>query len=122
MIPVFRSLDSLLVLGGTEIVRRERTNKSSVHLYNVGNWWVAFERSAYLLSRLYPDGYVSVLRMKKNGEKPLIMEGISKPELSALCQSHTVLHSDDDYMVVSAETCDSLLYAEWRKGLLVLEA
>ena len=29
------------------IMERERTNRSSVHLYGAGDYWVAFEQSAY---------------------------------------------------------------------------
>lgn len=37
------------------IMERERTNRSSVHLYGAGDYWVAFEQSAYQLCQLMPS-------------------------------------------------------------------
>ena len=43
-----------------EILRREESNVSLMHLYGTGTHWVAFERSACQLSRLCTgsDGHV----------------------------------------------------------------
>ena len=37
-----------------EITRREAEGRPLIHLYGVGEYWVAFERSAYRLRRLFP--------------------------------------------------------------------
>ena len=39
----------------SEIMDRERTNRTSIHLYCTGPYWVAFERSAYQLCLTFPD-------------------------------------------------------------------
>ena len=53
MISVLKTLDSFLSLHSDEIVSRENSEVCAMHLYDMGGWWVAFDRSAYLLSRLY---------------------------------------------------------------------
>ena len=38
-----------------EIMDRERMNRTSIHLYCTGPYWVAFERSAYQMCLTIPD-------------------------------------------------------------------
>ena len=37
-----------------EILAREKNNDKFIHLYDIGAYWVAFERSACRLSGLFP--------------------------------------------------------------------
>ena len=46
-----------------EIMDRERTNRTSIHLYCTGPYWVAFERSAYQLCLTFPDSEITPLRL-----------------------------------------------------------
>ena len=46
----------------TEILAREEENAGRIHLYRTGEFWVAFEQSAYLLHAL--DDNVKVIPMK----------------------------------------------------------
>ena len=46
-----------------EIMGRERTNLTSIHLYCTGLYWVAFERSAYQLYRAFPDSEIMPMRL-----------------------------------------------------------
>ncbi len=118
MISVLKSLDTLLVSHSAEISRRESTVDCAMHLYDVGGWWVAFERSAYLLSLLYRSGYPTVLRLKEGGGRPLVMEGIPAAALSCLCRSSRVLHSEKGYRIVSAPSYDPRRYRAWRAACL----
>ena len=47
----------------SEIMDRERTNRTSIHLYCTGPYWVAFERSAYQLCLTFPDSEITPLRL-----------------------------------------------------------
>ncbi len=38
-----------------DIARHEQTNTDRLCLYGTGGWWTAFDRSAFALSRLFPD-------------------------------------------------------------------
>lgn len=46
-----------------EILRREESNASLMHLYGTGTHWVAFERSACQLSRLCTEAKIVPMRL-----------------------------------------------------------
>ena len=46
-----------------EILAREKNNDKFIHLYDIGAYWVAFERSAYQLHRAFPDSETTPLRL-----------------------------------------------------------
>lgn len=119
MISVLKSLETLLASQSAAIVRRESSVECAMHLYDVGGWWVAFERSAYLLSLLYRSGYPSVLHFKGCSGVPMVMEGIPSAALSCLCRSSKVLHAEKGYRVVSAPSYDPLCYTRWKKSCLL---
>lgn len=50
-----------------EILRREESNVSLMHLYGTGTHWVAFERSACQLSRLCTDSPDAAFRLPLSG-------------------------------------------------------
>ncbi len=121
MIPVLQKISTLLVSRGDEIVNREKDNRNVIYLYNVGGWWVAFECSAYMLSRLHLGCYPSVLRMQDNaGSSPLVMDGLSEEEVNGLCRTSGTLHDGADYKAVSSMECSAGLYARWKKRHLVM--
>lgn len=49
-----------------EILSKESANQSSIYLYNIGDYWVAFEKSAHLLSQRYPQCSLCPLGFKGN--------------------------------------------------------
>lgn len=121
MIPVFQRIGTLLVSHGEEIVSREKDNQDVIHLYNVGGWWVAFECSAYLLSRLHMGCYSSVLRMPEPAERPpLIMDGLSEEEVKELCRINGILHDETNYKAFVSGRCNAALYARWKNRYLAM--
>lgn len=38
-----------------DILERERNNGKFIHLYNIGTYWVAFERSAFRVDNIFRD-------------------------------------------------------------------
>ena len=46
-----------------EILAREKNNDKFIHLYDIDAYWVAFERSAYQLRRVFPDSETTPLRL-----------------------------------------------------------
>ena len=55
------------------ILAREYAESTLMHLYPAGDYWVAFEKSAYLLHRLSPDALIF----------PLAIAGITFPVIMA---------------------------------------
>ena len=44
-----------------DIIRQEHSNRNCIHLYGTGEYWTAFEQSAYLLCRIFPGNAISVI-------------------------------------------------------------
>ena len=66
-----------------EILMRESTNHSGIYLYRTGDYWVAFEKSAYRLEAVCRD--VSVMPVKiARIPAPFLMTSIEGKRLQAL--------------------------------------
>ena len=65
------------------IMERERTNRSSVHLYGAGDYWVAFEQSAYQLCQLMPSCETTLFRfaVAHPAYRPACLQGVLRPAL-----------------------------------------
>ena len=46
-----------------EILAREKNNDKFIHLYDIGAYWVAFERSACRLSGLFSKSELTLFRV-----------------------------------------------------------
>ena len=46
-----------------EILRREESNVSLMHLYGTGTHWVAFERSAFHLCHIYTKSVINAMKV-----------------------------------------------------------
>ena len=44
-----------------DIIRQEHKNRNCIHLYGTGEYWAAFEQSAYLLCRIFPENETAVV-------------------------------------------------------------
>lgn len=74
-----------------EILSKETDNQSSIYLYHIGEYWVAFEKSAYWLSRRYPQCNVCPLGLNDNSSR-ILMASMTGLELNG-----TLIKSDLDY-------------------------
>ncbi|MCM1422165.1 MAG: hypothetical protein NC224_12335 [Bacteroides sp.] len=54
-------IESLLLAKRTDILLKEKTNRTQIYLYPVGEYWMAFNRSAYRLCCLYDCAGTSVI-------------------------------------------------------------
>lgn len=76
-----------------EILRREESNVSLMHLYGTGTHWVAFERSACQLSRLCTEAKTVPMRLS-GFPFPVVMASSAKHNRNIL----------------------SMIYRKWRRG------
>ena len=67
---------------------RERTNRTSIHLYCTGPYWVAFERSAYQLDR----------------------------SLRSYARKHILRQDETDYVVLTVPESSLTDYRRWHAG------
>lgn len=76
-------LRQFLIANHRSIVAREVTNENAVHLYSFGNWWLAFDRSAFQLSAIFPNAGTTVLNFQ-GSPSPVLMVSVSDDLLSKI--------------------------------------
>ena len=77
----FQTLNELITNHIMTILNEEMSGWNKIHLYAIGEHWVAFERSAYALSRIFRDSLpITVLNMN-NYPFPVIMCSVHYSEI-----------------------------------------
>ena len=84
-----------------EIMDRERTNRTSIHLYCTGPYWVAFERSACRLSGLFSKSELTLFRVPDCVEY-VVMASVPADEAEGCLGEYIILH-DGIYRKVWSE-------------------
>lgn len=80
-----------------EIMGRERTNRTSIHLYCTGAYWVAFECSAYQLRRVFPDSETTPMRLL-GYPFPIVMVSVTDRSLRSYVRKHILRRDDMHYL------------------------
>ena len=81
-----------------DIIHTEDTTGRFIRLYGAGDYWHAFEESAYQLSQLFVTHDVTVLRHKVY-PFPVLMVSISDDELQAYGKNHIFRKKVSGYRV-----------------------
>lgn len=108
------SLMDFLSTHQAEILSREKDNQRFAHLYGFGNYWVAFEHSAYQLCRLFPRSEISVIRFITY-PFPVVMAAVTDAELHAYSCRHILRIAEPDYRVLTTEELSPERYREWHR-------
>ena len=90
----------------------EQTSESLIHLYSLGDWWLAFDRSAHRLCTIFPDAPVSVFRFP-DSDTPMTMAHISADAFKNLIAGHASRVISSDHIVVSAARNNSEEDQQW---------
>lgn len=98
-----------------KIMARERTNKRFVHLYGIGDYWMAFERSAYLLCQLFSRSETSVVHFIAY-PFPVMMAAITDQELKAYSRSHIFKRDEGDYKELLTSEISPGQYRLWHRN------
>ena len=98
-----------------EIMDRERTNRTSIHLYCTGPYWVAFERSAYQLCLTFPDSEITPLRLFAY-PFPIVMVSVTDRSLRSYARKHILRRDDIDYKLLTASQLSHEDYQAWHAG------
>ena len=97
-----------------EILAREQNNDKFIHLYDIGAYWVAFERSAFRLSDIFRQCEITLFRVPSCSEY-MVMASVPADEAEPYFSKHNV-SGDGTYHKVRFD--DSLLavdYCHWHK-------
>ena len=98
-----------------EILAREKNNDKFIHLYDIGAYWVAFERSAYQLHRAFPDSETTPLRLFAY-PFPIVMVSVTDRSLRSYARKHILRWDETDYVVLTAPESSSTDYRRWHAG------
>lgn len=98
-----------------EILVRERDNDKFIHLYNIGAYWVAFERSAYRLNGLFPKSELTLFCISGCTEY-VVMASVPVAAAGDYFHKYKISHDGDYLKVLSANTLDAGSYYKWHEG------
>lgn len=110
---LMRNLDSLLTAEQSNILRRERDNSHQIHLYNVGQYWATFDKSAYQVEHMANLKDVPDVVKLKNNPFPIVMHIIDKNLFHSLCKSKSPVVPDKKYIQIEGIFIDSKEYNKW---------
>ena len=98
-----------------EIMGRERTNLTSIHLYCTGLYWVVFERSAYQLYRAFPDSEIMPMRLYAY-PFPIVMVSVTDRLLRSYARKHILKRDESDYKLLTVPELPMADYRTWHAG------
>ncbi len=84
-----------------EILVREKNNDKFIHLYDIGAYWVAFERSAFRLSDIFRQCEITLFRVPSCSEY-MVMASVPADE-AEVCLSEFIILHDGIYRKVRSE-------------------
>ncbi len=95
-----------------DIAKREVKNDNKMCLYGTGEYWTGFERSAYFLSRLFPDADAFIVN---NPAYPFAIVGVSVSarDFKKYMSAHTALRRHDDYLEYEVTPFTPTEYGGW---------
>lgn len=103
-------LQRLIQNSHTDILNREKNNDRFMHLYHIGTYWVAFERSACRLCGLFPKSELSLFCVPDCPEY-VVMASVPVDEVEGCFRKHVVC-----VMVFIIKFC---LIICWRQGITI---
>lgn len=114
----FDNLDVLLAREYKTIIERESENQNRIHLYGIGPYWAAFDKSAYLLEEMLGEcGDAVVLRLK-DYPFPLMMHSVHFQTVKTLCHNVRMAKQKMDYLQLYGGSIEPNSYQAWFRGNL----
>lgn len=113
-IPSGIRLKNLIQNHHAEILSKEKNNDRFIHLYSIGTYWVAFERSACRLNDIFPYSELSLFRVPDRLEY-VVMASVPVDEAEAYFHKHIVFSKEDDHKVLSVTPLLVSDYYKWHE-------
>lgn len=112
--PCWMPLKELIETHLFDIIHTEDTTGRHIRLYGVGDYWHAFEESAYQLSQLFGTCDITVLRHKIY-PFTVVMASISDDTLQAYGTNHVFRKKAPGYRELDGMGISMKQYKEWHK-------
>ena len=101
------------------ILNEEMSGWNRIHLYAIGEHWVAFERSAYALSRIFKDSLPITVLNLKNYPFPVIMCSVHYEEIEFGRHALSFAKKTLDYRLIKIDTIDRDEYRAWHDDIVM---
>lgn len=108
------SLKRLVETRMFDILRKEQGNRKYIRLYGTGEYWHAFEESAFQLSRIFTE-YETTLFSHKDHPFPVVMASIPDNELRSYIRQHIPVCDRFDYKKLLAVEFSVAEYRTWHE-------
>lgn len=112
-------VDSLIASDINNILIREKDNDHSINLYNAGDVWVAFEKSAYLLEQLSDNMDMTMVIHLKDRPFPVIFNLITDASLQQLSKHTTSIRFSHNHIQILTDSFDYNDYKAWYRELVI---
>lgn len=97
-----------------EILAREKKEGKFIHLYNIGTYWVAFERSAYRLNGLFPKSELTLFCIPGCTEY-IVMVSVPVSAADDYFHKYKVFHDGDYRKALYVSTLKVGDYHKWHE-------
>lgn len=111
----------LLQKSSKTIMKRENDNENRIHLYGVGQYWAAFDKSAYLLEKMTNEKSDTTVLRFKDYPFPILMYCLHYDKVKDLCHKHIMAKQNPDYLQLMTHLIDTKSYNKWYREIVVDE-
>ena len=112
---------SLLDSDLQKILKKEIHNNDRIHLYDVGEYWVAFEKSAYMLEKMTDAGEKPLVLYLKSYPFPIVMRCIHYLKVNDMCKKHIMAKRQLEYLQFLTKQTDDASYRKWYREYVIDE-
>ena len=112
---------SLLDSDLQKILNKEIHNNDRIHLYDVGEYWVAFEKSAYMLEKMTDAGEKPLVLYLKSYPFPIVMRSIHYLKVNDMCKKHIMAQRQLEYLQFLTKQTDDASYRKWYREYVIDE-
>ena len=106
-------IETLIANDLQDILQKKNDNENTINLYNIGEYWVAFEKSAYQLEQISDNVDASVVIRLKNHPFPLIFNTISSRVVRKLYKKSATAQ----FLQLPTSTLNRDTFKNWYKEL-----
>lgn len=104
-----------------KILKKEMHNNDRINLYDVGEYWVAFEKSAYMLERMADDGEMPMVLYLNSHPFPIVMRSIHYLKVNDMCKKHIMAKRQLEYLQFLTQQTDDISYSKWYREFVIDE-
>lgn len=118
---MFEKLNDLLTRDLKNILKKELHNENRVNLYGVGEYWVAFEKSAFLFKQMTHEKDEPIVLHIKGHPFPVIMHNIHYLQVDDMCRKHIMAKKGLEFLSFVTKPIDDNSYSKWYRKYVVDE-